>query len=139
MTPNTARQSTCWIQNLFKVSLGASGKRFFSELACFIEAFVKESAFEAFTLKTVMTMPALVLQKPNAKFKTDDHISCLLRRLSLWEKGKLLSFSKREGIIQRSLQVSSLRRDSEDEAKTACKFVNLMMEGKGWSAWLFGY
>ena len=31
---------------------------------------MKESAFEAFTLKAVMTMPALVLQKPNAKFKT---------------------------------------------------------------------
>ena len=77
-----------------------------------------------------MTMPALVLQKPNAKSKTQDHISCLHRRLALWEKGEIAELLKEGKAIQRSLQVKPLRWESEDEAKTARKFSKLMMEGK---------
>ena len=34
-----------------------------------------------------MIMPALLLQKPHAKSKIQEHITCLQRRLSLWDKG----------------------------------------------------
>ena len=59
-----------WRQNLFKVPSGACGKRFVGELACLFQAFANESAYEAFAIKAAMTLPALMLQKPNTKSKT---------------------------------------------------------------------
>ena len=52
---------------------------YIGELARLFEAFANESAYEAFAIKATMTLQALVLQKPNAKCKTRDHISCLQR------------------------------------------------------------
>ena len=119
-----------------KVPSGASGKCFVGELARLFGAFATESAFEAFALKAVMTLPALVLQKPHAKSKTQDHISCLQRRLALWEKGDIAELLKEGKAIQRSLKASSSRRDAKDDATTARKFSQLMMEGrvKIWSS-----
>ena len=77
-----------------------------------------------------MTFPALMLQKPSAKSKTRDHISCLQRRLELWGRGEIAELLKEGTAIQRILHLSSQRRDSEDESKQACKFAKLMMEGK---------
>ena len=119
-----------WRPNLFKVPSGASGKCFVGELARLFGAFATESAFEAFALKAVMTLPALVLQKPHAKSKTQDHISCLQRRLVLWEKGDIAELLKEGKAIQRSLKASSSRRDAKDDATTARKFSQLMMEGR---------
>ena len=107
-----------WRPNLFKVPSGASGKCFVGELARLFEAFATESAFEAFALKAVMTLPALVLQKPHAKSKTRDHISCLQRRFALWEKGDIAELLKEGKAIQRSLKASSSRRDAKDDATT---------------------
>ena len=119
-----------WRPNLFKVPSGASGKCFVGELARLFEAFATESAFEAFALKAVMTLPALVLQKPHAKSKTRDHISCLQRRFALWEKGDIAELLKEGKAIQRSLKASSSRRDAKDDATTARKFAQLMMEDR---------
>ena len=118
-----------WRQNLFKVPSGACGKCFVGELARLFEAFANESAYEAFAIKAAMTLPTLVLQKPNAKSKTHDHISCLQRRLELWRRGEIAEHLMKGTAIQRNLHLSSQRRDSEEEVTGACKFVKLMMEG----------
>ena len=119
-----------WRQNLFKVPSGACGKRFVGELARLVEAFANKSAYKAFAIKAAMTLPAMVLQKTIAKSKTRDHISCLQRRLELWWRGEISELFKEGTAIQRSLHLSSQRRDSTEEAKRAYKFVMLMMVGK---------
>ena len=58
---------------------GAIEKRFVAELACLLEGYAAESAFEGFAIKAAMTLPALVVQKPHAKSKTHEHNSCLQR------------------------------------------------------------
>ena len=73
-----------WRPNLFKVPSGSSGKQFVAELARLYEA---ESALEYVALTAAMTMPALMLQKPHAKSKVQEHI--IRRRLSLWEEGEI--------------------------------------------------
>ena len=119
-----------WRPNFFKVPSGASGKCFVSELARLLEAFATESAFEAFALKAVMTLLALVLQRPHAKSKTRDHIQCLQRRFALWEKGDIAELLREGKAIQRSLKAMSSRRDAKEDAITARNFTQLMMEGR---------
>ena len=70
---------------MFKVPSGKCGKQFVGELTRLFNAFAMESDLESIALKAAMTLPSLMLQKPHAKSKTHDHISCLQCRLSLWE------------------------------------------------------
>ena len=69
-----------WKPNIFRIPSGSSGKKFVSELAQLFQAFADASALESVALKAAMTLPALVLQKPHAKSKVREHISCLDRR-----------------------------------------------------------
>ena len=78
-----------WKHTFFKVPSGAWGKQFVTELTRLFNSFATESDLEAIALKAAITLPSLMLQKPHAKSKTHDHISCLQRRLSLWEKGDI--------------------------------------------------
>ena len=119
-----------WRPNLFKVPSGSCGKQFVAELARLFEAFTTESALEPVALSAAMTLPALMLQKPHAKSKMHDHITCLRRRLSLWEKGEIAELLKEGKAIQRSLQNSMTPKNTGDDAKVARTFSNMMMEGK---------
>ena len=119
-----------WRSNLFKVPSGSTGKRFVAEIAYLFEAFATESAMEVVALKTAMIMPALLLQKPHAKSKVQEHITCLQRRLSLWEKGDIAELLKEGRAIQWSIWGSRLPRNGNDDVRVARKFSSLMMEGK---------
>ena len=117
--------------NLFKVPSGSSGKHFVCELARPFEAFTTESALQSFAMTAAMTFPALMLQKPHAKSKTCDHISCLQRRLASWEKGDIAELLKEGKAIQRSMRASvSSRSNAKDDTTTAHKFSQVMMEGR---------
>ena len=95
-------------------------------------SFATESDLEAIALKTAMTLPSLMLQKPqNAKSKTHDHISCLQRRLSLWEKGDIFNLIKEGRALQRPLARSQPpTRNTADHASIARRFSEMMMEGR---------
>ena len=77
-----------------------------------------------------MTMPALLLQKPHSKSKTRDHISCLNRRLALWEKGNTAELLKEGKVIQSHLRSSFGGHPDHDNEKLARTFSKLMMEGR---------
>ena len=122
-----------WRSNPFKVPSGACGKQFVAELTRLFNAFASESDLEAIALKSAMTLPSLMLQKPHAKSKTHDHISCLRRRLSLWEKGDILNLLKEGRALQKSLARSQPpKRDTADDTSAARKFSRMMMEGRVW-------
>ena len=67
---------------------GAAGKSFVRETERLISAWNSGSEiFHDLSLKLVMTMPALLLQKPSFKSKSKDHTLSLTRRMDLWKKG----------------------------------------------------
>ena len=115
--------------NLFKVPSGSTGKKIVAELSHLFEAYSTESNLESVALTAAMTLPALMLQKPHAKSKVQEHTACLKRRMSLWEKGNIDELIKEGRAIQRSL-LSSRFPKIVDDAKVARKFSKLMMEGK---------
>ena len=119
-----------WRPNLFKVPSGACGKQFVAELTRLFNAFAQESDLDAIALKAAMTLPSLMLQKPHAKSKTHEHISCLWRKLSLWEKGGITNLLKEGRVLQRSLVNSqSSRRHTADVGLTARRFSKMILEG----------
>ena len=123
-------QTVHWIPNSFMVPSGSSGKKFIGELAKLYDAFASESSYESFAIKAAMTMPALLLQKPHSKSKTRDHISCLSRRLELWEKGNITELLKEGKMIQSHLRSSFGAHPNDDSEKLARTFSKLMMEGR---------
>ena len=118
-----------WRRNLFKVPSGSSGKQFVAELARLFNAFTTESAMESIALTAAMTFPALMLQKPHAKSKVQEHIACLRRRLSLWEEGEVAELLKEGQAIQKSLQKSTPAKDTRDDTGVTRRFSKLMTEG----------
>ena len=72
-----------WRLNNFKVPAGKNGKEFVRELS---NLFSSASSMESIALKATVIMPILLLQKPNRRSKTKDHVACLGRRLRAWKK-----------------------------------------------------
>ena len=123
MIDDAYAQVVHWRPNLFKVPSGACGKQFVAELTRFFNAFASESDLEAIALKSAMTLPSLLLQKPHAKSKAHDHVSCLQHRLSLWEKGDILNLLKEGRALQMSLTRSRQpKSNTADDASTAREF-----------------
>ena len=119
-----------WAPNLFRLPSGAYGKKFVAELTRLFNAFAMESDMEAMVLKAAMTLPALMLQKPHAKAKTQELISCLQRRLNLWNKGDVANLLKEGRALQKSKARSQQSRGtSEASGATARTFSKMMMEG----------
>ena len=75
-----------WRLNNFKVPAGKNGKEFVRELSNLFSAFASASSMESIALKATVIMPILLLQKPNRRSKTKDHVACLGRRLRAWKK-----------------------------------------------------
>ena len=98
-------QTVHWIPNLFILPSGNCGEIFVAELARLFEAYATESPIETSAITAVMIMPTL-FQKPHAKSKTRDHITCLKRRLEIWEMGDL----------------AKLLKEGESQSKTICGF-----------------
>lgn len=117
-----------WIPNLFMVPSGSSGKEFIGELVKLFDAFASKSSYESFAIKVVMTMPAL--QKPYSKSKSHEHISCLNRRLEVWEIGNISELSKEGKLIQIHLRSSLGSHPNDDSEKLARTFSKLMIEGR---------
>ena len=123
-------QIVYWKPNLFRVPSGSSGKKFVNELARFFQAFADASALENVALKAAVTLPALMLQKPHAKSKVREHISCLERRLALWREGNISELLREGKAIQGLLRSHRPPKDVNSDASKAQKFSKLMMEGK---------
>ena len=71
-----------WCRTIFKVPSGKIGRAFVAEVSRLICAYAEGSTLEPVALKCVMSLPALLLQKPHRSSKVKEHISCLERRLS---------------------------------------------------------
>ena len=118
-----------WRKNVFKLPSGAAGKRYIKETTRLIEIWNHDKKPLAdISLKLLMSMPALLLQKPSRKSTAKQHSQYLDKRLDLWNAGNFEELMKECRAIQKRL------RDSTPKNKTpeylAKEFARFMLLGK---------
>ena len=76
------------------VHLSSSGKEFVPKVTRLLMAFVQKSSLEPIAMQAMMTMPALLLQKPHRGSKAKNHIHCLetwmARRINELVQGQVI-------------------------------------------------
>jgi len=118
-----------WQKNLFMVPTGASGKKFVKETTKFIEYFNSNSEFFCeISMKVLMIMPSLLLQKPGYKSKSKIHVECLSRRLVRWEEGDFDALLQEGRAIQKKNSQNNLRKKNPETL--AKRFTNFMLKGQ---------
>lgn len=115
-----------WVPNLFKVPQGKHGKSSVAELSSLFRDYAEDSCKECIALKAAFLLPLLTLQKLHHRSKTDEHVTALERRLSLWRDGCFDELLNEGKTIQRKL-VARPRSVSSDLAGS---FSKLMFQGK---------
>ena len=78
---------TKWRKNLFDIPSGSSGKRFIEESTRLVSEWNNRSPLGNVSLKGMMIMPILLLQKPSKSSKAKDHKKSLESRLEQWISG----------------------------------------------------
>ena len=106
-------QIVYWRQNLFLLPIGKAGKKFIREITSLINCWIDNTALKPIALKSIMVMPALLLQKPSRTSKSKDHFLALSRRIELWEKGNINELLH-EGVTIQTLLNSSKKIMSTD-------------------------
>ena len=117
-----------WRKNLFLLPSGHCGKLFISEMTRLINAWNNNSTnLKSISLKALMIMPALLMQKPSYKSKSKHHTASLNRRMDLWFKGDFDTLIKEARAIQGKLTTYKKYKNNEQLSKG---FSNLMLKGK---------
>ena len=76
-----------WKKNLFKIPSGKTGMVFGNEISSLLSIYADASPLESITITAIMTMPALLLQKPQPRPKNEEHVRRLKEQLELsWKK-----------------------------------------------------
>ena len=121
-----------WRSNSFIVPHGNAGKQFVLELARLFQAAGEGSTLESIALKAAFTWCALVLQKPSRTSKNKDHVSCLEKRLKLWNDGNLNDLVLEGRAIQLRLggKFHSYDSSTDSNGRLAYFFAKLMFDGK---------
>ena len=65
-----------WRRNVFELPRGRIGSAFVRELSWLIEAYNDDTVLESITMKAVMVMPALLLQRPYPSQKPRIIVEC---------------------------------------------------------------
>lgn len=100
-----------WRKNLFMLPNGSTGKNYIREVTRLLNAWKENSPISNLSMKAIHIMPALLLQKPSKSSKSKDHRIALERRLTLWQKGDMLSLMDEAETLQRRLPVSNRKSD----------------------------
>ena len=97
-----------------------------------LNAYANSSTLESIVFKAIMSMPALILQKPYPKSRDKENTAHLLRRLQLWYKGDIDALLTEGRSIQK-LYKDKLKRTTNNntaDERRARTFAHLMMQGK---------
>ena len=120
-------ESVKWKRNLFLLPSGKIGKDYISECTRLIHEWVNESSLHLISIKALMLMPSLLLQKPSKNSKSKDHSNCLKRRLEMWKKGEFDQLLQEIRFIQSNLKQQQRSKSIEEVSKQFHKF---MISGK---------
>ncbi len=120
-----------WGRNLFHVPSGKAGISFVNTLSTLFRAYGEGSALESIALRAAMVLPILLLQKPHARSRTKEHVTCLQRRLNSWKMGDIDSLVREGRTIQRQLRITSSSGTMRDQQPQHAKkmFVKNMKYG----------
>ena len=110
-------------RNIFNVPSGRTGKSFIEEFTFWIKQFNADSDLNSVALKAFMVLPTLILQKPSATSKSEEHSAAIERRLALWKQGDLDLLLKEVRFIQGKFVNSKKARTVEDVSKVFSKLV----------------
>ena len=116
-----------WRKNLFELPKGEHGKEFIIEMVKQMNDWSSKSPHRDISLKALMVMPSLLLQKTSMKCKRSETKQHLKRRLQLWKNGDINDLLSEGVSLQNRLQNTSKTKSAEE---TARKFSRLMSEGK---------
>ena len=117
-----------WRKNLFKVPSGAAGKKLIREMTRLIEVWSALDDLANVSLKMLMVLPGIMLQKPTRKSTSKQHSEYLTKRLTLWLDGNFEELLKEGRQIQKKLKQNE--RKDETPEKIAKNFAKLMLQGK---------
>ena len=118
---------TVWRKNLFQLPKGRHGKEFINEMTKQIDLWCSNSPFRNISMKCLMIMPNLLLQRTSNKTSSADNKATLERRLSLWRDKKIAVLIGECLVIQSRLKSSKHPSTKEDIAKS---FNNFMITGR---------
>ena len=97
-----------WRKNVFKIPSGKAGKEFIKLQSQWLSKFNNEDSFMGISLKVVMTLPMILLQKPSASSKAKDHSQALSRRIKWLKDGELQRLLSECRSIQRQLRPKTM-------------------------------
>ena len=82
-----------WYCNIFKISSG-KGKMVVKELTRLFESYADATTLESVAITAAMVLPSLILQKLHRSSKTKEHVTCIKKRMKLWQEGNLVDLLK---------------------------------------------
>ena len=118
-----------WRRNLFDLPKGNNGKKFVDLTTRLINMWCSNS--DDTTMKMVMIMPSLLLQRTSKKGKARENKQLLERRLMLWEAGDFGELVKEGKVIQDRLNKSTNKKRNEEDHLIK-EFRKHMLMGKNY-------
>ena len=115
-----------WKRNIFTPPKSNVGKQFIAEATRLLELFNKKTAWEGLAMRLFHIFIPIMLQKPSAKSKNQDHMRYLTKRLEMWKNGQLKELMSECEEIQSRLQ----RQLDQRQESTLKGFTRLMLMGK---------
>ena len=116
-----------WKRNLFMLPTGRIGNEIVDEMTRLIDEWINDSPLKQLSLKALMIMPCLLLQKPSRNSKSKDNSDALKRRFQLWKSGDFDALIREARYLQSQLSFRSGTQSFEEKAK---RFNDLMLKGK---------
>ena len=100
---STLIMDLCFSFKYFPFSYCLRARYVADETRSLIDAWVRDSPLKNITLKDVIVMSSLLLEKPSKDSKAKDHTKPLERKLQLWTDGDRAELLKEDETIHRSL------------------------------------
>ena len=116
-----------WKKNVFLLPSGKSGKEFIDEMTRLVVEWNNDSPLKLISLKALMVMPNLLLQKPSKSSKAKDHQLALERRLALWKNGDIVELILEAETIQNQLKFTGGKKTIAEISKS---FRSLITKGE---------
>ncbi len=84
---------------------------------------IDDGSLHLISIKALMVLPSLLLQKPSKTSKIKDHVEKLRKRLDLWKSGNVDDLVREAHFIQSRLSKHKLMNSIDKVAKTFNDFV----------------
>lgn len=114
-----------WKRNLFKIPTDKTGKSFVEEMTTILKYYTNRTNLESVSLKALMVIGPLLLQKPGKNSKNNEHIALLKARLEKWRTGRIKDLIAEGKAIQKRLE-----RSKHNPIEHKKIFTRLMLQGK---------